>query len=514
MWKWILLRIVFYTFLIWGSIMIFSFIIERNKVNRDRNLQQESLSIPPKTITTISKDIVLEDIQFPKNFFFGSAYSDFQTAGLAPASDWAYEWDKYTNILEKDSIAKKGVNKKPIHPGIANDLFNRYKEDIDLASQIGIQTHRISLEWARIEPEEGKWDFSTIEKYRKIFLYMKIKGIEPMICLNHFPNPKWFADKGGWENNRAPYYYARYAEFVVKKLGLPLQIKWWLTFNEPQFMILVPYGNGTWPPFKGVRDIQDKNGFAKMMHVTSNVMDGHRLTYRVIHKIMDSKLDKNKKVMVGFASAPGAFYPYNENSSLDKFADNTFNVIYSLSFDSFIGNADRDFIGLNYYGRTKLKLYVSLTNYIFSWLTEEKPFAIQWFGPETLSQGKRPSEFYPNGLYDLIMKFENYGLPIVITENGLNDPTDNFREEFIVIHLKAVHDAIRDGANVIGYQYWSLTDTWEPGDAVFSNFGLINIDRDNNLKRELKSSAQTYGEIIKTHKISKELLEKHRELIK
>lgn len=497
-------------------IAIFSiFIIYKYTIKNQNNatpITQKIEQLTSKKDESNHQDIKFENIQFPKNFFFGTAYSDFQTAGFSPASDWANEWDKYSETLEKDSIAKKRVIQKPIHPGIANDFFNRYPEDFDLASQIGVQIHRISLEWARIEPEENKWDLDSVEKYKKIFLYMKKRGIEPMICLNHFPAPKWFADKGGWENNKAPYYYARYAEFLAKKIGIPLKIKWWLTFNEPQFTILVPYGNGTWPPFKGIDSFQDKAGFARIMHVASNVMDGHRLAYRVVHKVMDKKLSK-EKIMVSFASAPGAFYPYDENSSLDKLADNAFNVIYSLAVDSFIGNVDRDFIGLNYYGRTRLKLYVSIGNYIFSWLTEEKPFAIQWFRPETLSQGKRPNEFYPKGLYDLIIKFKDYGLPIVITENGLNDPTDNFREEFLVIHLKAVLDAMKDGANVIGYQYWSLTDTWEPGDATFSNFGLIAIDRKNNLARSLRPSAQTYAEIIKTHGISKELLKKHKELI-
>ena len=353
----------------------------------------------------------------------------------------------------------------------------------------------------------------AVKKYKEIFSYMKKSGVEPMICLNHFPLPQWFADLGGWENPQAPYYYARYAEFLANTIGTPLHIKWWLTFNEPQFTVIVPYGNGTWPPFKGVSNLQDKEGFARMMHVASNVLDGHRLAYRAIHKAMDTKAPKKEKVMVGFASAPGAFYPYDNNSSLDKLADNVFNVLYSLSFDSFAGNIDRDFIGLNYYGRAKLRLYVSLTNYILSWLTEEKPFAVEWIGPEKSAQGQRPKEFYPQGLYDLIMKFKNYGLPIVITENGLDDGADKFREEFIVIHLKAAHDAMRDGAPVIGYQYWALTDTWEPGDASFSNFGLIAIDRNNDLERELRPSALTYSEIIRTHTISKELLEKHKELL-
>ena len=111
------------------------------------------------------------------------------------------------------------------------------------------------------------------------------------------------------------------------------------------------------------------------------------------------------------------------------------------------------------------------------------------------------------------MKFKDYGLPIVVTENGLNDSADDFREEFIVLHLKAIHDSIQDGAPVIGYQYWSLTDTWEPGDSVFSNFGLIAIDRNNNLERKLRPSANTYRNIIKYNGIRAELLKKYKELM-
>src|SRR3989344_4203738 len=223
MWRWILYRLALFAFIIWGSILTIRFVIERNKINREQ--PSESKSVSDKKEESPPESITFKDITFPKNFFFGTASSDFQTAGLSPASDWANEWEKMTDILKKDSRAKRGLAREPLYPGNANDLFNRYREDFDIAGQNQItQVHRISLEWARIEPEEGKWDLDAVKKYKEIFIYMKAKGIEPMICLNHFPNPQWFADKGGWENNQAPYYYERYAEFLAKELGAPLQI--------------------------------------------------------------------------------------------------------------------------------------------------------------------------------------------------------------------------------------------------------------------------------------------------
>ena len=447
-----------------------------------------------------NKNFITEDINFPKNFFFGSAYSDFQTVGISEASDW----HEYIQNMKPPQVG----------PGIANDLFNRYQEDFDLAEKIGLQVHRISLDWARIEPEEGKYDMAVVKKWKDIFRYMQSKGVQPMICLNHFPHPKWFADKGGWENPESPKIYSEYAKFLAINIGVPLKIKWWLTFNEPQFVISIPYGKGGWPPFKSVENLTDVSGTERLMKVTSNVMDGHRLAYRTIHLVLDKRMTGKNKAMVGFASAPGSFYPNDANSRLDQFAGNIFNTIHTLVFDSFIGNADRDFIGLNYYGRTRLKMHISLWKNVLPWLNEEKPFAIEWVNEGANRPNTRPKEFYPRALYDTIMKFKNMNKPIIITANGLDDDADKFREEFLIIHLKAIHDAIRDGADVIGYQYWALTDTWEPGDANFSHMGLIRIDREKDtLNRSLRPSAETYAEIIKTKKITKELLQKHKELL-
>lgn len=489
MWRWILFRLVFFLFIVWGSVLTISFIIERNRVNNEQ--PSEFPSVPDKKDKSPSENITFEDIHFPKNFFFGTASSDFQTTGGNGLTDW----NQYIKTLKPPLIG----------PGLGTDFLNRYKEDFDLAEQFHDQVHRISLEWARIEPEEGKTDKEAIGKYKEIFLYMKSRGIEPMICLNHFALPLWFAEKGGWESNEASYYYSRYTKIVAQEIGLPLKIKWWLTFNEPQIM-LVPYIKGFWPPNKPALGLQDSEGSQRVIRVASSLIDSHRLSYRTIHKIM------GPQVMVSFASAPGSFYPKNPESSLDQIAYNIHNTLSTLLFDYAVGKVDRDFIGLNYYGRAELELHISVPNAVKFWLSESNPVDFQWHGPNERKQGDRPKEFYPQALYDLIIKFKGFNLPIVITENGLSDDSDQFREEFIVIHLKAISDAMRDGINIIGYQYWALTDTWE-WDAQFSQMGLIKIDRENNLERKLRPSALTYGEIIKTHTIKKELLEKHKALL-
>lgn len=457
----------------------------------------ESMESPNESVKKPDFNLT-KDMEFPPEFLFGTAYSDFQTAGVSPTSDW-YE---FTGKLKPPYVGS----------GIANDFYNRYKEDFDLAAEFHDQIHRISLDWSRLEPEQGKYDMKMVALYRNIFRYMKSRGVEPMICSNHFPHPKWFAEIGGWENPEAPKLYARYNEFLAKEFGLPLDIGWWLTFNEPQFVVTVPYVKGErgWPPFKELKNYSDTEGIERIMKVAGHVMDGHRLSFRAIHRVLDNKIDK--KVMVGVASAPGAFYPNDPDSPLDKMASNLLEVLYTQTFDRFIGNSDRDFIGLNYYGVTKMKLHISLGSKVLSWLTESEPFNLEWKTDSTTVPNSK--KFHPGALYSMIMKFKDTGLPIFITENGIDDGEDKFREEFLVVHLAAVHKAIGDGANVIGYQYWALADTWEPGDYRFSEMGMIKIDRENNLKRSLRPSASVYGEIIETHKIKKELLKKHERFLK
>lgn len=446
-----------------------------------------------------------QDIEFPENFLFGTAYSYFQTAGISRNSDWVeFAKKTYPPPLERYLDAAN------------SNYLERYKTDFALAGKLGIQIHRLSLDWSVYEPEEGRFDKKTLDDLKIIFALLRENGIEPMPCLNHFPVPIWFAELGGWENPKAAFYFSRYAEVIAEKVGLPLKIRWWLTFNEPQIFVGMSYAKGKWPPYKYINGFADQAGTERFIRAMSNVMEAHRLSYKAIHRIMDPAMEakENQKAMVGWASAPQMFYPQNPNSTLDKDAVNLNGASQTIMLDYALGNSSRDFIGLNYYGRYKLRFHISVWPQLLAWLTPEKPFAFQWETPEQRKQGERPKEFYPKGLYDLIMKFKPAGQPILITENGLDDADDRFREEFIVLHLKAVHDAIRDGAAVIGYQYWSLSDTWEPADGRFASFGLI-VSKSENAKivRKIRSSALSYAEIIKTHKIPAALLEKHKELL-
>ena len=144
---------------------------------------------------------------FDKNFFLGAATAAHQVEGNNIHSDyWAQEHMVHTDFLEPS--------------GDAVDHYNRYAEDIRLMAAAGLNAYRFSIEWARIEPEEGKFDDAQIEHYRSVIRTCKENGIEPIVTLLHFTSPKWLIAKGGWESDDTPARFARYTRYVMERLGV------------------------------------------------------------------------------------------------------------------------------------------------------------------------------------------------------------------------------------------------------------------------------------------------------
>src|SRR3989338_1108770 len=144
-----------------------------------------------------------EESKFPDGFLWGSATSSYQVEGGIENNDWA-------------EATRNG--KVPL-AGRGCDHYNRYEGDFDIAKSLWQNAHRFSIEWARIEPDEGKFDDNAIEHYRKVLAALRDRGLEPFVTLWHFTLPIWFSRMGGFENKKAPFYFARYCEYVVSRLG-------------------------------------------------------------------------------------------------------------------------------------------------------------------------------------------------------------------------------------------------------------------------------------------------------
>lgn len=386
---------------------------------------------------------------FPENFLWGAAISAYQTEGGNKYSDW-WEWEKAN--LEESS-------------GLACQHYELYEQDFTLAQSLNLKALRLSLEWSRIEPEEGRFDTQQIQHYQKVIQSLRQHRLEPIITLHHFTNPIWFAQKGGWLNKKAPFYFLRYVEKVVKEFGY--LVHFWITLNEPLVYVYHSYILGIWPPQ------QRSYLFAKK--VLDNLLEAHRLSFQVIKRIYQQNALLTPQVsiakhMQGFI--PTSLNPYWQLNALLK--DYLFNFWF---LNKLIRLKALDFLGINYYTT--------------SFLPRPK---------ETLVLSSLGWVVHPLGLLDLLLRTKRYNLDVFILENGIATDDDKLREEFILSHLKVVSQAIQKGVRITGYLYWSLMDNFEWDKGFSPRFGLIEVDY-KTYSRRIRPSGVRFSQICQQNQI-------------
>ncbi len=390
-------------------------------------------------------------LNFPKNFLWGSATSSHQVEGNNTHNDW---W--------KAEQAKELKFKS----GKACDHYNRYEQDFDLIKSLNQNAHRFSIEWARIEPEKGKFDKKEIEHYRKVLLALKKRKIKTMVTLWHFTNPIWFEKIGGWSNKESADCFERYVKIIVEKLGY--LVDFWVTINEPHVYIRGGYMAGNWPPFK--------NNPIKAINVFNNFVKAHKVSYKTIH-------NKYPKAKVSISKAVSHTEPARKQCILEKLIALLIHYFYNHLFLKKIEN-ELDYIGINYYTRSRIIFYPPFKKNL-----DKKISDIGW-------------EIYPQAIYHLLKYLSKFEKPIYITENGLADAQDKHRKNFIKDHLFYIHKAIEEGVDVQGYFHWSLMDNFEWALGFSPKFGLIEIDY-KTMKRKPRPSANYYAKICKNNYLIK-----------
>jgi len=391
--------------------------------------------------------------RFPKDFFWGASTSSYQVEGNNIYSDW-WHWEK-----------KKGL----IFSGDACRHYELYQQDFDLAKLLNHNAHRFSIEWARVEPQEGKFNEKAIQHYKKeVVLALKERNLEPIVTLNHFTLPYWLAQSGGWLNKKSINYFLRYVEKIVYHLNR--DVKFWITINEPMVYIYQAYLKGVWPP--------EKKSILKALMVYRRLVYAHIKAYHLIHRIY--KEEKKDFPCVSIAQHLRGFFCLNNNlyyyyKLIQNIKDYLFNFMF---LDKLVKNKSLDFIGINYYTSEFLP-----TNH--PQLKKIPKSNLGWF-------------VYPEGLYTLLLKLKRYNLDIFILENGISTDDDNQRISFIRDHLKQINLAMQSGINILGYLYWSLIDNFEWDKGFMARFGLIEIDY-SNFKRNIRESARMFSRICKNN---------------
>jgi len=386
---------------------------------------------------------------------------------------------------------EKGHIKDGTNPSRACDHLNRWKEDIDLMAEMGITFYRLSIEWARLEPQEGSYDESAVKWYRRLLEYMKKKGITPLLTLHHFTNPLWFENMGGFAEPANISVYLGFVEYAVRQFG-DLTDEY-VTINEPNVFAVMGYFNGVFPP--GLRSM------LTAFRVQSVMAACHIKAYSLIHDLRKKMGYANTKV--GFAHHARVFMPKSKwnlwhrlcTCLVSRMFQNALTraclkgrFIFPLKKYGVIRQGEyADFLGLNYYTR-------STVSSLGDGVRENVP--INDLGWEIFPEG---IAICAGELYKLLKR------PIYITENGTCDNNDLFRCRYIYDHLKALVDS---GLPVERYYHWCFTDNFEWCEGESARFGLISVDYETQ-KRTIKKSGQFYSVMIKNKGITSEMFNEY-----
>lgn len=403
--------------------------------------------------------------KFPQDFYFGAATSSHQVEGNC-INDWN-RWEiENSRRLAAEYAAKvsesssnffyEGANHENYISGVAVDHYNRYEEDLALAETIGLNAYRFSIEWSRIEPEEGKWDQKEIEHYAKLITTLKQRNIEPFVTIWHWTLPIWLSDAGGVMHPQFKFLFARYASKLAESFGS--DIKFYITINEPEIYSLNSYMLGKWPP--------QKKGIISYYRAMKVLINSHRAAYHEIKK-------NSPSASIGPACNMTYFEP--GGGIINYAAAGLAQYLWNRYFIEKI-KPHLDFIGLNFYFHNRIRYGLNRN-------LNERISDMGW-------------ELYPSGIRYILEKLKVNNLPVYVTENGLADEADIQRPWLIEETLKEIYSAMQDGSDVRGYFHWSLLDNFEWDKGFWPKFGLISVDR-KTLKRTLRSSAETYRNIIR-----------------
>lgn len=442
--------------------------------------------------------------QFPKNFFWGVACASYQCEG---------GWDadgKGPNIWDDFCHDATQHVKNRDTGDVACDSYHRFREDIALMKAHNIQAYRFSISWARVIPDgDGRVNEAGLKYYDELVDEMLRAGIEPMITLYHWDLPSALQDKGGWVNRDIVAAFGRYARIIAERFRG--RVSKYMTLNEPQCIANLGYRAGYHAP--GLRLSEEK--LARIYH---HLCLAHSEAYRQIKAVY-----AGEEVLVGAVPCGRLCYPqtdtpegreaaYRKTFDLNDGWEGTFNIFLDSlilkrydetapapvkQFAATMDPADwdlmeaPDFIGVNVYHGV---------------MVDEEGNYIQRYPGFPLTGCKWPVT--PEVMhYGPLNLYRRYGLPMIITENGLscNDRVymdgqvhDPDRIDFLHRYLLELRKGIDEGAPVKGYLQWSFLDNFEWAEGYNERFGIIYVDY-RTCERIPKDSARWYARVIETN---------------
>ena len=422
-------------------------------------------------------------MKLPENFLIGAATAAHQVEGNNIHSDlWAMEHMKHTSFIEPSLDAV--------------DHYNRYEKDIKLMADAGLNAYRFSIEWARIEPEEGHFDSEAVDHYKAVIACCKKYGIEPFDTLHHFSSPKWLISKGGWEASTTPEDFAHYVRFIIGELGSELH--YICTINEANMGIQVAaiaerykrqmmaqmqaaqsggnsadgsvqVGINLQKMMEGQKAAAAENlevfGVEKVENFTSmRTREGDLLILKA-HELAKKEIKAlYPDIKVGLTLSLHDIQPQEDGMERAKKEwDEEF--MHYLPYIK-----DDDFLGVQNYTRSLIGADGQLPN------------------PDGAELTQMNYEFYPEALEHVLRKVaKDFHGDLYVTENGIATADDTRRVAFIDTALKGIVSCINDGLPVKSYFHWSLLDNFEWQKGYSMTFGLIAVDRSTQTRHPKES---------------------------
>ena len=392
---------------------------------------------------------------FPAGFLFGTAQSAHQVEGGNINSDWwAWEHAPGTPCVEPS--------------GAACDVYHRYRDDIALMAELGLNALRFGIEWARIEPEEGEFSRAALDHYHRVLVSCREHGLAPIVTFHHFTLPRWLQARGGFLFEGFAALFERYCERAAGALGD--LIAYACTINEPEGLGEGGFVLGVNPPGR----TGDIDG---MWRVAGNVLEAHRRGAAAIRA--------QARVPTGVTLAlPDLQYEDGATTG-----DHPVELNARVSERFFELARDDDFVGVQTYTRNRFG--------------PEGPRGphVEWgkgLAHETAQTTQLGQEVYPQALGNTIRRAwqRTDGTPILVTESGIATAFDEKRVGYVEAAMREVLACLAAGIEVRSYLYWSFLDNFEWSLGYGPTFGMVAVDR-QTLARHPKPSAHWFGEVAR-----------------
>ena len=394
---------------------------------------------------------------WPPGFLWGTGASSTQCEGAAPASDW-WDWER--------------AGKAPVS-GDGSGFATRYREDFAIYASLGLRHHRLSIEWARVEPEPGVHDPEAVEHYRQVLTAAREEGVEPWVCLHHFTLPRWFQQSGAFlvRENRTDV-WARHVDWMAETFGD--LVAGWQPVNETNYYAQLAYRGGGWPPAHN-----DRAEWA--------------IANEAIHLATAEAAVRLKQTGTPVASIFGLSTPFAHDDRADtaklveRIVENGWNAGLHLFRDGVLRVPGRDpvvrpdlagsfdLIGFSYYSALGVKEGRVVPH------------------PADVPRSPLGYAIWADGLWHVLRRLHDElpGTPLLVAEYGIGTDDDEQRAAYLRRGLELTADALAQGIDVRGFFHWTGVDNYEWLHGYDVRFGIVDGDRN------IRPSAQVLATVAR-----------------